>query len=275
MIRCWVSLNLEGGADRFLAQVRRAEELGYYGVACADHLGSIAPFSGLVAAAGVSSRLAYRTYVLNAAFWNPSLLLREVQTANEFCRGKLELGLGAGHARPEFEAAGIPWLSLRQRTEAVGHRIRVLREALTGSVPLLVGAMSEPGLQLAAAEADIVGFSGLRQGTEGVTLHSRPETERRILHVRQHRGPRAYRADVLMQLVCIGDPAPIQPFLTLPGVDEAFLRESLFALIADSVEEAAQQLLHRAEQFRLTDFSVHGRWLESFGPVVQRLCAQR
>lgn len=273
MIRCWVSLNLERGRDEFLAQVRRAEELGYYGVACADHLGAIAPFSGLVAAAGVSSRLAFRTYVLNAPFWNPALLAREVETANEFCGGRLELGLGSGHMKKEFEDAGIPWEPLAQRTVRLETLLGDLRARLGGAVPFLIGAMSESGLQLAAAQADIVGFSGLRQIAGGFTLFSRQETEKRIALVRSSAGERDYRADVLMQLVSIGDRSVMEPFFGVPGVDEKFLEESLFGLVAENAADAAQEVRLRGEKFGLTDFTVHGRWLESFGAVVRELAS--
>lgn len=47
--------------------------------------------------------------VLNAPFWNPSLLAREVATTDVLTGGRLELGLGAGHMKWEFDHAEIAW----------------------------------------------------------------------------------------------------------------------------------------------------------------------
>jgi alkanesulfonate monooxygenase SsuD/methylene tetrahydromethanopterin reductase-like flavin-dependent oxidoreductase (luciferase family) len=55
----------------------------------------------------VSERVRLRTYVLNVCFWNPALLAREAATADALTGGRLELGLGAGHVRAEFDDAGI------------------------------------------------------------------------------------------------------------------------------------------------------------------------
>jgi alkanesulfonate monooxygenase SsuD/methylene tetrahydromethanopterin reductase-like flavin-dependent oxidoreductase (luciferase family) len=89
--------------------VIRAEELGYGVVATPDHLGSAAPFTVLAAVAGMSSGLRLRTYMLNVGFWNSALLAREAATVDVLSDGRLELGLGAGHMKREFETAEIAW----------------------------------------------------------------------------------------------------------------------------------------------------------------------
>jgi alkanesulfonate monooxygenase SsuD/methylene tetrahydromethanopterin reductase-like flavin-dependent oxidoreductase (luciferase family) len=87
------------------------DELGFDFVAAGDHLGRPAPFSFLAAAAVASDRLRLRTYVLNVGFWNPSLLAREVATLDVLSGGRVELGLGAGTIRSEFQQAGLPCAS--------------------------------------------------------------------------------------------------------------------------------------------------------------------
>src|SRR5262249_23718028 len=53
---------------------RTAERYGYDAVFTADHLGSPAPFSPLIAAAEATQRVRVGTMVLNIGFWNPHLL---------------------------------------------------------------------------------------------------------------------------------------------------------------------------------------------------------
>ncbi|HKS50404.1 MAG TPA: LLM class flavin-dependent oxidoreductase [Pseudonocardiaceae bacterium] len=60
--------------DDFAQNCRRAERQGYDTVFAADHLGVTAPFPALIAAAAATQRLRVGTLVLNAPFWNPTLL---------------------------------------------------------------------------------------------------------------------------------------------------------------------------------------------------------
>jgi alkanesulfonate monooxygenase SsuD/methylene tetrahydromethanopterin reductase-like flavin-dependent oxidoreductase (luciferase family) len=72
--------------------VHRYEALGFDFVGKGDHVGGLAPFSLLTAAAAVSERLRLRTYVLNTSFWNPVLLARDAATLDRLSGGRLELG---------------------------------------------------------------------------------------------------------------------------------------------------------------------------------------
>jgi probable F420-dependent oxidoreductase len=157
--------------SEFAAAARRVEELGFDFLAAPDHLGVAAPFAALVAAGMVTRRIRLRTYVLNACFWNPALLAREAATADLLTDGRLELGLGAGHMKAEFDDAGIRWPALAERIERLETTVREIRRRLADGVapqpvqqppPLAIGAMSRRGLAVAAEHADIVSFAGLR-----------------------------------------------------------------------------------------------------------------
>jgi hypothetical protein len=88
-----------GSGEDFAETCRRGERHGYDTVFAADHLGVASPFPALVAAAAATQRLRVGTLVLNAPFWNPTLLAREVSTTDVLTGGRLELGLGAGHMK--------------------------------------------------------------------------------------------------------------------------------------------------------------------------------
>src|SRR6201996_5073719 len=127
------SCNVRGVRSReeFIGYCQEVERRGYHTLFTADHLGSPAPFPPLVLAAQVTERLRVGTMVLNVPFWNPHLLAREVATADVLTDGRLELGLGAGHMKWEFDAAGIGWVPLRERVCAVAATVDVLERVFT------------------------------------------------------------------------------------------------------------------------------------------------
>lgn len=182
------SFNIFGITSReaFAAECREAEEYGYDTVFAADHLGIPAPFPLLVAAAEATRRLRVGTLVLNAAFWNAALLAREVATTDILTDGRLELGLGSGHMKWEFDQAGIGWQGPTARTAALERMIGELERYFSTELPnrppgrsapqpvqrvgfggygppLLVGGTGDGVLRIAARHAQIVGLAGAYQ----------------------------------------------------------------------------------------------------------------
>ncbi len=160
-LRFGVSLAGWSDGPALLAAARTAEREGFDAVTVADHLGHTAPFAVLAAAAAVTSRVRLRTYVLDAYFWNPALLAREVATLDLLSGGRVELGIGAGHMRHEHVDAGLPFPSVDERW---AHTAAVLTEVrrrladethvpppLQRPVPVLVAGMGERALRVAAA----------------------------------------------------------------------------------------------------------------------------
>jgi probable F420-dependent oxidoreductase len=247
------------------AAARRAEQLGFDFLGAPDHLGTAAPFSALVAAGMVTERVRLRTCVLNVCFWNPALLVREAATADALTGGRLELGLGAGHMRAEFDDAEIPWRRLAARIEQLDSTVREVRRRLADGVvprpvqrplPLAVGAMSARGLAVAAEHADIVSFAGLRQMAGGppgaLTVATGDETDELVDRVRRIRGERPYEADMLLQAVEIGvDPQQAAAELAgrAPGLDPQRVLDSPFVLLARDASEGAAELLRRAKRW--------------------------
>jgi probable F420-dependent oxidoreductase len=143
----------------------------------------LAPFSGLAAAAAVTTRLGLGTIVLSNDFRHPAIVAHEAASLYLISGGRFELGIGAGWYQPEYDAAGIAF-------DAAGRRIARLEESLSiitgllagtpvhhgsefyridgldldvlpaprpGRVRLLVGAGGPRMLRLAARHADIIG----------------------------------------------------------------------------------------------------------------------
>lgn len=280
-----VNLGSVSSRAEFGRLVRRADELGFDVFAAPDHLGAIGPFTALAAAGSISDRLRLRTYVLNVGLWNPALLARDVATLDLLSDGRAELGLGAGHMKSEHDAAGLRWLPFRQRIQALEDMAVEVRRRLADPaheprpvqrpVPLMVAAMSGPGLAVAARHADVVGFAGLRQvpgaalGT--FTLVSAAETAERAAEVREQAGDRGYRSDVLLQHVVVGKPpaeAAGEMAAAVPRLTVAQLLDSPFVLYARDASQAADELRRRHERYGFDSVTTHQPSMEALGEVI-------
>lgn len=283
-IRLGISLRSMGSRAQLTDVVQRAEQAGLDLVAAGDHLGAASPFLTLVAAGAVSGRLRLRTYVLDVGFHHPALLAREVATADVFTGGRLEVGLGAGHMKSEHEEAGLGWPSLAERVDQLERTVVSLRRRLEdpahrprpvqAPVPLVVGAMSEAGLAVAARHADVVAFAGLRQipgrppGT--FTLVGREETAQRVEQVRRQAAGRHYEPDVLLQAVVVDRPpeqAAEELVAAVPHLTVTEVLDSPFVLLAGSAEEAAEELVRRRDAFGFTSVVAHEPSLEALAAV--------
>jgi probable F420-dependent oxidoreductase len=145
---------------------RRAEDMGYDVLHVPDHLGAPAPFPTLMAAAMATERLRFGTFVLNAGFYKPALLARDVTAVRDLSGGRLELGLGAGYVKAEFEAAEIPYPTAGQRVDHLRQVVEYLGEH-AADVPLLIAGNGDRLLTIAARRADIIGLTGGDPASEG------------------------------------------------------------------------------------------------------------
>ena len=113
-----------------------------------DHLGAPAPFPALVSAAEVTT-IRLGTFVLNAGFYKPALLARDVAAVDMLSDGRFELGLGTGYVREEFEAAELPFPSAGRRVDYLEHMTAYMQEHVT-KVPILIAGAGDRVLTIAA-----------------------------------------------------------------------------------------------------------------------------
>jgi probable F420-dependent oxidoreductase len=102
---------------------RKAEAMGCSSFVLSDHLMSYAPLLPLAQVAAVTERLRVGTFVLNNNLRHPAVLAQELATLDRLSGGRLDIGIGAGWNKPEYDAIGIPF-------EPVGVRIKQLTEAI-------------------------------------------------------------------------------------------------------------------------------------------------
>jgi probable F420-dependent oxidoreductase len=299
-------------ADEFAAMCRRAEGYGYDTIFAADHLGNAAPFQAAVAAAAATERLRVGTLVINVPFWNPALLAREIATADILTGGRLEVGLGSGHMKWEFDEAAIEWRSHAARADQLATAIGELTRLFAGDgypqqaelrqqlglepllpvqhrgfgghgPPLLVGGTGDRVLRIAAQTADIVGIGGLFQakgkppGT--FRLCTAAEADDRVRFARDQAGDRAETIEwhALAQVVIETDDrrkAAADLAERYHGTMTAEeIGENPF-LFVGTVEEMAEQVVRNRARYGFTYYTVHEPYLDAFAPVISQVRAQ-
>ncbi|WP_435283565.1 LLM class F420-dependent oxidoreductase [Streptomyces koelreuteriae] len=276
--------------EEWRAKCRRAEELGYDVILVPDHLGMPAPFPALVAAAEATERPRLGTFTLNAGFWNPALLAREVATTDALTGGRLELGIGTGYARDEHESAGLPFGSPGERVDHLRRTVEELERLLASEehqpraaqrprIPLLVGGNGDRMLRLAAEHADTAAFTGARTAPGSTTGQLTPispdDLEERVARYLKFAEGRAEPAELnLLVQVVIGTEdreAAIQPLLDrVPGLtaDEVL---DLPVTLVGTTDEITAQVLARRERYGFTYLTVLEPYMEAFAPVIARL----
>ncbi len=129
---------------------RKAEAIGCSAFVLPDHLiGQYAPMPLLAAVAAATERLRVGTFVLNICLRHPAVLAQDLATLDVLSGGRLEIGLGAGWNKPEFDAIGIPF-------EPAGVRIRRLAEAIT----ILKGCFADGPFSFSGEHYTVTGHDG-------------------------------------------------------------------------------------------------------------------
>jgi probable F420-dependent oxidoreductase len=84
------------------------------------------PFTALAFVAGATERIRLSTGVLILPERNPVLFAKQAATLDGLSAGRLQLGIGIGWLREEFEALGLPWADRGRRTDECIEAIRLL-----------------------------------------------------------------------------------------------------------------------------------------------------
>ena len=295
--------------QEFVRYCQDAERYGYHTLFTADHLGSPSPFPPLVLAAQVTEHLRVGTMVLNVPFWNAHLLAREVITADVLTGGRLELGVGAGHMKWEFDQAGLPWRPLPERIAQVaatldqlegifggnGYPERRTLEELSGrerlapvqhtglngtGPPLIVGGNGDRILALAARRANTVAIGGVMQapgrppGT--FALQSAAQAEDRVAYVRAQAGDRAGDIELhaLVQSVMVTQDRRATAAKIAAEDDLSLSPDEVLEtpfLLFGTVPEMAAQLRERRERFGFSYLTVHEPSMAALAPVIELL----
>jgi alkanesulfonate monooxygenase SsuD/methylene tetrahydromethanopterin reductase-like flavin-dependent oxidoreductase (luciferase family) len=128
------------------AHARRAEELGFDSLWLSDHLffdvekygagpgryGAFEPLTTLAALARTVTRPRLGTLVLCEALRPATMLAKALASLDNYCGGRLDVGIGAGWYEPDYEALGSPMPPAGERLARLGEALEVLDGFLSG-----------------------------------------------------------------------------------------------------------------------------------------------
>ncbi len=277
-----------GAAGEF---ARTVEAAGFDVLTFADHLlPSVPPFAGATAAAMATDRLHVGTLVLNNDFRHPIDTARESAGVATLTDGRFELGIGAGHMKSEYDAAGIPFDGGGVRVSRLEESARLIRALLDGDavdvdgahyrvhaeagslvapattrVPILIGGNGTRVLQLAGQLADAVGLAGITHNHDATVVRAThfgsAGLEDRIAVVRKAARERFDQIELnaLIQAVVVTDDrdAAAEQLATAFGaaISPAQLLDSPFVLLGTH-EQMAETLTERQRRFGVSYWTV-------------------
>jgi probable F420-dependent oxidoreductase len=287
------------------AVAQRAEQLGYATLTLRDHFvpepfgDQLAPLVALTAVACATSSLRVGTLVLANDYRHPVMLAKEAATLDHVSGGRLELGMGAGWLRAEYEQAGIPFDAPGARVDRLEEALQIVGGLLSGEKtsfegahytvreltvfprptrrpPLLIGAGSPRVLRLAGRYADIAGIlpRALPDGTISTEITERmPDTIARKVDQVKAQG-RDVELSMMVSPTFGPDPREAAAHVAVQrgwGPSLAPLVLDMPSQLLGPPEHIAEQLTTRRDAYGFTYYVVSDRDMENFAPVVALL----
>src|ERR1700744_278971 len=282
-------------------QARMAEGLGYSTLYVSDHLDAqFGPLVATTVAAEATSTLHVGFGVLNNDLRTPVVLAKEIATLGLAAEGRVEMGLGAGWLRSDYEEAGIEYDEPAVRVDRLAESLAVMKtlwsegkatfagthyavgdahcDPRPASPPrVIVGGGSRRILTVAAEHADTVGVNtSLASGQKGGDLASQAtfdHFDRCLAWLREGAGARFSSLELQIMAfatkVVASRRAAVRTatMLGLPGEDAL----ELPIVLLGTPDELCEQLLKRRERWGFTNIVVPGEAVESFAPVGAQL----
>src|ERR671915_653980 len=126
-----------GPREPWLAMVRRVEDLGYASYLALDHfVRGLDPVASLMAAAMATTTLRVGSFVFDNDFRHPALLAKAAASLDVLSGGRLELGIGAGWLKEEYDQTGIPFDPAGVRIARLTEAVRLLKLIFTQEHPV-------------------------------------------------------------------------------------------------------------------------------------------
>ena len=308
--RFGISIWHVGSRAELADRARKIEALGYDTLSFPDHLTDrIAPLPALVTAANATTRLRVGTNVLNNDLRHPVLVAREAAAVDLLTDGRLQLVLGAGSIRSEYDEVGLRFEIGRIRVERLAEAVAVIKGLLSGETvtfsgthyqiaghtiaplpaqkphpPILIGGNGRRLLTLAAREADIVGFSGITFRNGGaappdVSAWRAAAVDERVHLVRAAAGEDRFarlELNALVQRVIVTEDryaAAEELVRRWPELSAGEILETPYLLVG-TVDQMVEDLKARRQRWGISYYAIHEPYLDAFAPVAARLAGK-
>ena len=129
-----------GSRAEWVEKARKIEDLGYGVLTVSDHLADpFAPMPAVLSAAEATTTLRVGTNVLNNDLRHPVLVAREAATVDVLTDGRLQLGLGAGSIKSEYDEAGLGFDPGGTRVERLSEAVTIIKGLLNGEQVTFAG----------------------------------------------------------------------------------------------------------------------------------------
>ncbi|HEX3219371.1 MAG TPA: TIGR03621 family F420-dependent LLM class oxidoreductase [Candidatus Limnocylindria bacterium] len=250
-------------AREFAERIRRAEGIGFDTIVFPDHVvPQLAPVPAMAMVAALSDRLRIAPFVINNDLRHPAVLGHDLATLDLLSDGRLDVAIGAGWNKPEYDAMGlaydVPGTRVDRLIEAVAilkgyfadepfsfagahYRITDLdgqpKPVQRPHPPFMIGGGGRRVLTLAAQEAQIVSLAPRagRDGRGDNASLSWEATVEKVGWVREAAGERFAELELNVY------PSRVAPQITDNG--HALLREAADEIGARSGERPDEELL--------------------------------
>lgn len=282
-------------------QAQLAEELGYSALYLTDHLDNqFGPLVAATIAAEATTTLTVGTLVLNNDLRNPVILAKEIATLALAAEGRVEIGLGAGWLRAEYDEVGIPYDEPSRRVGRLSESLAIMAalwsegevnfdgeyysvhgarcEPRSVTPPkVIVGGGSKGILTLAAKRADVIGINASLSSGEK-TLRPRSDAtsehfDRCVTWVRDAAGDRfgslEFQLTAFSAMVVASRRAAVRSATMLGYEGEDAL--SLPSVLIGTEDELCERLVSYRERWGVSNVVVPEASLEAFAPIVDRL----
>lgn len=304
--RFGVQVSAAADGPAWAEQARHIEALGYSTLWIPDHFDDQwGPLVALTAAALATTTLLVGPLVLDNDYRHPGVVAREMATLDVVSGGRLELGIGAGWMRTDYERHGLVFDPPALRIDRLAEAVAVIKALWSdergdadfdGTHYSLHGAKRRPRpvqrprprlllagggrrmLSLAAREADIVGFNAsLAAGEVGPAVARQalaPRFRERVAWVREAAGDRFDDLELQCHtFVCLVGADRVKVAEMMAGSFGVTPEEALEVPIAlvGTVDELCDTLRRHREEYGFSYWAIPAGSYEAFAPVVERL----
>ena len=285
-------------------QARKVEDLGYSTLLMPDHFDrQLAPITALTAAAAATTELRVGALVFDNDYRHPLVLAKEMATLDVLSGGRVELGIGAGWMRTDYEQSGIAYDRPGVRIDRMVEGLEVIKGCMSGESfsfegahytitehtgyplpvqsggpPIMIGAGAKRMLGIAAREADIISvnfdLASGAVGPEALVTGTGDATRQKVEWIREAAGDRFddIELSVTVFFSAITDDGDKLMEQVAPGfgVDLAGGYDLPHILIG-SVDQICDTLVQRREELGFSYIAVSGGAWEAMAPVVAKL----
>jgi probable F420-dependent oxidoreductase len=199
-------------------RARRAEAIGYHALVVPDHLiPQLSPVPAMTWIAAATERIRIAAFVFNNDLRHPAVLAQDLASLDVLSGGRLDVAIGAGWNKPEYDAIGLSFDPTPIRQARLIEAVTVLKGAFGEAPfsfagehytitdfdgqpkpvqkphpPFLIGGGGRRTLELAAREAQIVGLAprilpGRKSDPQSITVAG---TAEKIGWIREAAGDR-------------------------------------------------------------------------------------